>query len=492
MQTYTFLAFDLGATSGRSLLATLDNGKLDTRELTRFPNNLLPVNGKVHWNIFGLYEALLNGMKAAAAEGVRVDAIGIDTWGVDFVYVGKDGSFLGCPRAYRDPYTEGKQEAFFKVVPRKEVYDLTGIQFMNFNSLFQLYAAHTEGSAALTAADKILFMPDALSYLLTGKMVCEYTIASTSQFLNPKTKQLDANLLKAAGASIEQFPALVNPGTIIGPLTDELAAETGLGKVPVIAVAGHDTGSAIAAVPAENERFAYLSSGTWSLMGIEVVDPIINEASFDMNFTNEGGVEGTTRFLKNITGMWLLEQCRKEWEKEGISYDYPTIVKMASSSVGFQSLVDPDHPSFANPKSMTAALADYCRQTGQVVPTTHAALIRCIFDSLALKYKYVLGKLQHVAPFAIERLHIIGGGAKNQLLNQFTANAIGMPVMAGPSEATAIGNIMMQAKALGVVDSLTDMRALIRQAITPDLFQPQDTASWETAYGRFLTVTDLN
>lgn len=491
MQTYTFLAFDLGATSGRSILATLDNGALITKELTRFPNNLLPINGKVHWNIFGLYEALLAGMKAAATEGVKVDAIGIDTWGVDFVYIGKDGSFLGCPRAYRDPYTEGMQEAFFKVVPRKEVYDLTGIQFMNFNSLFQLYAAHCEGSSALAAADKILFIPDALSYLLTGKMVCEYTIASTSQFLNPKTKRLEASLLKAAGASIDQFPPLVNPGTVIGPLTDELATETGLGKVPVIAVAGHDTGSAIAAVPAENERFAYLSSGTWSLMGIEVVDPIINEASFDMNFTNEGGVEGTTRFLKNITGMWLLEQCRREWEKEGVNYDYPTIVQMASASEGFLSLVDPDHPSFANPKSMTAALKAYCTQTGQVVPETHTALVRCIFDSLALKYKYVLGKLQQVAPFTIERLHIIGGGAKNQLLNQFTANAIGMSVMAGPSEATAIGNIMMQAKAMGVVGSLADMRALIRQAVTPEVFQPQDTAAWDAAYARFLSVTGL-
>lgn len=226
-------------------------------------------------------------------------------------------------------------------------------------------------------------------------------------------------------------------------------------------------------------------------MGIEVVDPIINDASFEMNFTNEGGVEGTTRFLKNITGMWLLEQCRKEWEKEGTTYDYPTIVEMASSSAGFQSLVDPDHPSFTNPKSMTAALTDYCRQTGQVVPATHAAIVRCIFDSLALKYKYVLGKLQQVAPFPIERLHIIGGGAKNRLLNQFTANAIGMSVMAGPSEATAIGNIMMQAKAMGVVDTLGDMRALIRQAVTPDLFEPQDAAAWEAAYTRFLAVTGL-
>ncbi|MBO5916427.1 MAG: rhamnulokinase, partial [Bacteroidales bacterium] len=319
-----FLAFDLGATSGRSILATVGGDKLEMKELTRFPNVLLPLDGKFYWNIYGLYEALRAGLFAAAKEGVKIDSIGIDTWGVDFVYVGKDGSFLGCPRAYRDPYTEGAPEKFFQIVPRKEVYDATGIQIMNFNSLYQLFTAKNEGSSALEAADKILFMPDALSYMLTGKQVCEYTIASTSQMLNPKTKQFEQKLLDAAGVKSSLLPDIIVPGTVIGTLTDALAEETGLGKVPVVAVAGHDTASAVAAVPAEGEGFAYLSSGTWSLMGIEVKDPIITEDSFSMNFTNEGGVEGTARFLKNITGMWLLEQCRKEWKKkQNVSYSYP-------------------------------------------------------------------------------------------------------------------------------------------------------------------------
>jgi rhamnulokinase len=488
MQTYTFLAFDLGATSGRSILAKLSNGKLETKELTRFPNKILLINGKYYWNIFGLYESLKDGLKAAASLKVKIDAIGIDTWGVDFVYVGKDGSFLGCPRAYRDPYTDGMPEKFFKLVSRKEVYDLTGIQIMNFNSLYQMFASKRENGSAIEAADKILFMPDALSYMLTGKMVCEYTIASTSQILNPRTKKFDEKLLRTAGVDPSVMPEITNPGIVIGSLTDQLAEESGLGKVPVVAVAGHDTGSAIAAIPAENEKFAYLSSGTWSLMGIEVIDPIINDESFEMNFTNEGGVDGTTRFLKNITGMWLLEQCRKDWEKEGVTYSYSKIVELASATEGFRSFVDPDESSFANPQSMSAAIANYCASTGQSVPETHAQFIRCIFDSLALKYKDVLNKLQHVAPFPIEKLHIIGGGAQNNLLNQFTANAIGMPVVAGPSEATAIGNIMMQAKALGAVADLTDMRKVISNSVTPAVFMPQDTAAWESAYKKFQTI----
>jgi len=491
MQTYNFLAFDLGATSGRSILATLSDGKIDFKELTRFPNAILPINGKSYWNIFGLYESLKEGLNAAAALKVKIDSIGIDTWGVDFAYIAKDGSFLGCPRAYRDPYTEGMPEEFFKLVSRKEVYDLTGIQIMNFNSLYQLFAAKREGGSAIEVADKILFMPDALSYMLTGKMVCEYTIASTSQILNPRTKKFDEKLLRTAGVYPSIMPEIINPGVVIGPLTDELAKDSGLGKVPVVAVAGHDTGSAIAAIPAENERFAYLSSGTWSLMGIEVIDPIITDSSFEMNFTNEGGVDGTTRFLKNITGMWLLEQCRKEWEKEGASYTYPNIVELASATEGFKFFVDTDHPSFANPPSMTKAIIDYCTRTGQSVPHNHSQFIRCIFDSLALKYRDVLGKLQTVAPFQIEKLHIIGGGAQNKLLNQFTANAIGLPVVAGPSEATAIGNVMMQAKALGVVADLADMRKVIRNSVTPSIFLPQDANTWEMAYKKYISVTEM-
>ncbi len=490
-KTYHFLAFDMGATSGRSILATLSEDSFEMKELTRFPNMTLPMGNKYYWNIYSLYESMKNGLIAAAKEGCTIDAIGIDTWGVDFACIGKDGSVLGCPRAYRDPYTDGVPEKYFEIVPRKEVYDLTGIQIMNFNTLFQLFAQKQEGSSALEAADKLLFMPDALSYMLTGKAVCEYTIASTSQMLNPRTKKFEKSLLEAAGIKPELWPEIIYPGVVIGPLRDQLAEESGLGKVPVVAVAGHDTGSAVAAVPAKNEGFAYLSSGTWSLMGIEVKDPIINEESFALNYTNEGGVDGTTRFLKNITGMWLLEQCRKEWEKkEGAVYSYATIEQMAGSADGFRSLVNPDDSSFANPVSMVKAIEDYCFRTGQVAPQTHAQFIRCIYDSLALKYRQTLSNLQELAPFKIEELHVIGGGSQNKLMSQLTANAVGIPVVTGPSEATAIGNIMMQAKALGVVKDLQEMRQLISKSIETNVYMPQDKTLWDLAFQRFLSIVN--
>ncbi len=489
MKTYYFFAFDLGATSGRSILATLQEGKLTLKELTRFPNKILRIGDKYYWNIYSLFEELKNGLRVAVSEGIQPDSIGIDTWGVDFVYVAKDGSFSGLPRAYRDPYTNGIPEEYFSKLSKKEVYDLTGIQIMNFNSLFQLYAARKELSSALESAESILFMPDALSYLLTGKKVCEYSIASTSQMLNPRTKKFEQKLLDVADISQSMMMPVVMPGQLVGNLSSAIKEECNINDVPVIAVAGHDTGSAIAAVPAENENFAYLSSGTWSLMGIEVKDPIINEQTYQLNFTNEGGVEGTTRFLKNITGMWLLEQCRKEWELQGTRYTYPEIVELSGSVSGFQFLIDPDCPDFANPQSMTKAIIDYCKKTNQQAPQTHAEYIRCIFDSLALKYKYVLNCLQQVAPFKIEKLHVIGGGSQNKLLNQFTANSIGLPVVAGPSEATAIGNVMMQAKGLGVVKSLEEMRKIIRNSVSPEIFLPEDPALWDEAYERFLSIT---
>lgn len=486
MKRYIFLAFDIGATSGRSIIGILENGKLDLKELTRFPNRIIKIQGKNYWDIYTLFDALKDALKAVAEQDIALDAIGVDTWGVDFVYIGEDGSILGLPRSYRDPYTVGALEKYFKIVPREEVYDLTGIQIMNFNSLFQLYAAKKENSSALNAAKNILFIPDALSYLLTDKKVCEYTIASTSQMLNPRTRKFETKLLEAIGIDSSILSPVIMPGETIGHLTDEVSKECGgLGKVPVIAVAGHDTGSAVAAVPAENENFAYLSSGTWSLMGIELKEPVITKESFDLNFTNEGGVDGTIRFLKNITGMWLLERCRKEWEAEGKQYMYPEIVVLSDSVDGFQSLIDPDDPLFANPESMTKAIADYCEQQGQRVPHTHAEYIRCIFDSLALKYRYVLGRLQSIAPFNIEKLHVIGGGSQNKLLNQLTANSIGIPVVAGPSEATAIGNLMVQAKGVGAVSSLSEMREIIRKSVTPTVFEPQDKELWDEAYSRF-------
>lgn len=486
--TYYLFAFDLGATSGRSILGTLKDGKLEWKELTRFPNNLLRIDNKYYWNIYSLFAELKRGLQTAKAEGYAPDAIGVDTWGVDFVYVAGDGSFLGLPRAYRDPYTNGIPEEYFTQIPKKEVYEATGIQIMNFNSLFQLYAAKKENATALKYAETVLFMPDALSYLLTGKKVCEYSIASTSQLLNPKTKAFESRLFEPVGVDASIMQPIVFPGKTIGYLTDGIQSECGLGKTPVVAVAGHDTASAVASVPAENENFAYLSSGTWSLMGIELKDPVITEKSYELNFTNEGGVEGTTRFLKNITGMWLLEQCRKEWEREGTVYSYPEIVALSESVQHFGFLIDPDHPDFANPESMTKAIAGFCERTAGKAPQTHAEFIGCIFDSLALKYKYILNLLQEMAPFTIEKLHIIGGGSQNKLLNQATANATGITVVAGPSEATAIGNMMMQAKGLGVVNSLQEIREIVRRSVRLEEFYPQDQGSWTAAFDTFLSI----
>lgn len=489
MQPEHFIAFDLGATSGRTILGTLDGDSLRMKELTRFPNQVLPMQGHVHWNIFSLYEHLCEGLRAAAREGVKIRSIGIDTWGVDVAFVGRDGSLLGMPYAYRDPHTEGMPEAYFaEAMPRDEVYARTGIQIMDFNTLYQLFALHREGSSQLEAAQHLLFMPDALSYLLTGRMVTEYTIASTSQMLNPRTKQLDADLLKPTDVAPDRFPEVVMPGHRIGTLRPELAAACGLPEIPVIAVAGHDTASAVAAVPATDERFAYLSSGTWSLMGIETPEPVIDERTSAYNITNEGGVEGTIRLLKNITGMWLLEQCLKEWKAQGTEYTYPQIVALAEEAAPFRSMIDPDDASFAHPESMVAAIEAYCTRTAQPVPGTHAEFIRTIFESLALKYRCVLERFREMAPFPIERLHVIGGGSKNALLNRFTANSTGMPVVAGPSEATAIGNIMLQAKAAGLAGSLAEMRQLIARCVPTETFMPDERETWEAAYARFEKV----
>lgn len=488
----TFLAIDLGATSGRSIIGRVSGGKIEMKELTRFDNTIKKIRDHYYWNIFDLYEHIKNALVKCAKDGIKIDSIGIDTWGVDFAMIGEDGSVMGLPYAYRDPHTENSPKEYFeRIMPRSEVYGLTGIQVMNFNSLYQLYALVQESSSVLKAADKLLFMPDALSYLLTGKMVTEYTIASTSQILNPKTKQMENALLEPIGLSTDLFSDIVMPGAVIGYLTDDIAEETGVGRVPVVAVAGHDTASAVAAVPAKNEKFAYLSSGTWSLMGIETQSPIINEKSMKLNFTNEGGINGTTRFLKNITGMWILEQCRKEWEKDGVHYTYPQLVEMAQSVAPFRSMIDPDDTSFANPASMTAVIHAYCEKTGQPKPQTHAEIVRTIFESLALKYRAVLEMLRSVAPFEIERLHVIGGGSQNALLNQFTANAVGIPVSSGPSEATALGNIMIQAQASGVVDSLQQMRNIIAASIDSKEYLPEQKELWAETYDRYVKICNL-
>ena len=463
-KTYRFLAFDCGATSGRAILGTFADGGFRMEEVYRFPNQTLEIGGKYYWNVYSIYEHFLKCLTELGKRHIPIDSIGIDTWGVDFGCIGHDGTLLGLPRAYRDPYTDGVPEKFFQEVPREKLYALTGIQIMNFDSVFQMFAQAEDGSVAYRHAKKILFMPDLLSYLLTRGKVCEYTIASTSGLMNPKTQRFEPSLMAAVGLNDDQIPDRVQPGEVVGKLRYNIAKETGLGEVPVVAVAGHDTASAIVAVPAVDEHFAYLSSGTWSLMGIEVAEPIINEQSARLNFTNEGGIEDTTRFLKNITGMWLVEQCRKKWKTQGKDYTYAELTEMAQSAKGYAGRINPDDPRFANPNDMEAEIKNALADKGYATPTNDAEMLSCIYHSLAERYKEVLDMLQEVAPFKIEKLHVIGGGSANDLLNQWTADAIGMPVVAGPTEATAIGNLMVQAKAAGLVKDRWEMRKMIGEA----------------------------
>ena len=486
-----FFAVDLGATSGRTIIGSISDGKFDLEEVTRFPNNLIETGGHFYWDIYALYFEMIRGLKEVASRGLQITSIGIDTWGVDFVLIGDDGAILRNPRSYRDPITFDAMDDYLKhVISRQEVYDVTGIQFMNFNSIFQLYAMQREQNSALRQAAKILFVPDALSWMLTGNAVCEYTIASTSQLLDPRTKQLDERLLASLQLSRSKFGRMVSPGSVIGVLTDEVRKMTGLGPVPVIAVAGHDTASAVAAVPAKNEQFAYLSSGTWSLMGIETKDAVINERSYELNFTNEGGVEGTTRFLKNICGMWLYERCRKEWPEEVRQLSHPELQGSAMTIEPFRSIINPDDDLFANPSSMIEAIQTYCKNSGQPVPETPAEICRCIFDSLALRYRQVFQWLKEFSSFDLSVLHIIGGGSLNKFLNQFTANSLGVQVLAGPQEGTAIGNIMLQAKASGVVSDIWEMRRIIANSLQLVKYEPTDKALWDQGYEKYLKIAD--
>ena len=490
-----FFAVDLGATSGRTIIGGINNGKIELKELTRFPNNLIEINGHYYWDIYALYFEIIKGLKEAKNQNITITSIGIDTWGVDFVCVADDNS-ISQPIAYRDPHTfEAMEDYLNNVKTRDQVYNITGIQFLNFNSIFQLHAMKKAGNVALKNAKKILFIPDALSYMLTGEMVCEYTIASTAQLLDPRTKQLDPSLLASVGLSQDKFGRMVNPGYFIGNLRPEVQKETGLGAIPVVAVAGHDTASAVAAVPAANENFAYLSSGTWSLMGIETKDAIINRVSYDRNFTNEGGVEGTTRFLKNICGMWLYERCRKEWPEEVRKLSHPELQGSAMQVEAFRSLINPDDAIFANPSSMIEAIQQYCRQSCQPVPETPAEICRCIFDSLALRYRQVFGWLKEFystgkPSSTLNVLHVIGGGSLNKYLTQFTADSLGVEVLAGPQECTAIGNIMMQAKAMRQVDDIWQMRKIIANSVDMVAYHPTaDRRAWDEAYERYLTIT---
>lgn len=480
-----FLAFDLGASSGRAILGILEHGKLKLTELHRFKNQMTRIHNAYYWNIFSLFDELKTGLKKCITElGVQPDSVGIDTWGVDYALVNHSGRLTGLPFAYRDHRTDNSMEQFFQRMSKKEIYLLSGIQFMQFNTLFQLFASVQNGDAELNAAEKLLFTPDALNYLFTGIQKNEYTIASTSQMLKPGKAEWEFQLFDVAGINRKFGGEIIQPGTVLGDILPEIQEETGSKPVPCVAVASHDTASAVVSVPVKGDSWAYLSSGTWSLLGIESAQPLVSEKSLEMNFTNEGGVEGTTRFLKNIMGMWLIQECKRIWDQEKET-GWQEIVSLSSEAKPFQCFINPDDPVFLNPGNMPEAIRNFCSKTNQYVPQTKGEIARCVYDSLAMKYKYTLAQIESITGKRLEKLHIIGGGANNEMLNQFTANATGIPVIAGPAEATAIGNILMQAKALGTVKTLKEARSVVKDSFDVKTFLPEAGEQWKIAFQKF-------
>jgi rhamnulokinase len=479
------LAFDLGAESGRGLLGLFDGSRLQLREIHRFPNGGVRTLDSLHWDVLRLHNDILNGLRLCATTHGGVDSVGVDTWGVDFALLGRDGSLLGNPRHHRDPYTEGVMEAAFQRVERTELYRRTGIQFMRFNSLIQLLALQRQGSPLLDVADKLLFIPDLFHYFLTGEKVNEYTDASTSQLLDPVKRDYDRDLVRNFGLPDRILGTIVPPGTVLGPLRRTVAEQVGLSGVPVVLPATHDTAAAVAAVPARGDSWAYISSGTWSLMGVEIPAPRTDEAALAANFTNEGGVDGTIRLLKNIMGLWLVQECRRTWERAGQPHAYDELMRLAMEAPPFVSVIDPDDASFILPASMPDAVSRFCQSTGQTEPNDHGATIRCVLESLALRYSWGLSKLEQLTGRRIDVLHIVGGGCQNALLCQLTADACNRPVLAGPVEATAIGNVLIQALGLKLLGSLAEAREVVRASFDVVTYEPRDPAAWGAAHAKF-------
>jgi rhamnulokinase len=480
------LAFDLGAESGRGVLGLFDGGQLRLEVVHRFPNGAVRTLDTLHWDVLRLYSEMLVALRKCAVEQGGVDSLGVDTWGVDFALLGRGGVLLGNPRHYRDPHTETVMDEAFRRVPRLDVFRQTGIQFMRFNSLFQVLALQRDRSPLLDAAETLLFMPDLFNYLFTGIKVNEISDASTSQMYDPTARTWARELLRAFDLPERILGTLVAPGTVLGPLRPSVAAETGANPVPVIAPATHDTGSAVAAVPAQGDAWAYISSGTWSLMGAELPAPLISEKVLQYNFTNEAGVNGTTRFLKNIAGLWLVQECRRAWERAGKVFTYEELMRLAEAAPPLGSIVDPDDATFHLPASMPVALAEYCRKTGQTIPTEPGAIVRCALESLALRYRWVLERLEELLGRRLEVIHIVGGGRQNTLLCQFAADACNRPVLAGPVEATAIGNVLVQGMGLGLLGSLAEAREVVRRSFEVRSYSPHNPERWQAPYERFL------
>jgi sugar (pentulose or hexulose) kinase len=492
-KTHNFVAFDLGASSGRAVLGRFDGQTLSLEEMHRFHNGPTRVLDSIHWNALQLFTEMKTGLaKAAEATGGDIAAVGIDTWGVDFGLLDKSGALIGNPYHYRDSRTDGVMDRTFEIVPQAEVFMQTGIQFMQLNSLFQLVAMALHQSPALAAADTLLFMPDLFNYWFTGQKMCEYTIASTSQAYNMQENCWATEMLAKLDIPTHIFLDVVPPGAKVGTILPDIAQEAGLsGPVPVIAPGGHDTACAVASVPvadADQERFAYLSSGTWSLLGVELPAPVINEKSLEYNVTNEGGVENTIRLLKNLGGLWLVQECRRTWAQQGEDYSWADLTRMAAEAPPFVAVIDPDDATFLPPGDMGARIVEFCRRTGQPAPASKGGIIRVALESLALKYRWVTEKLEELAERPIEVIHIVGGGTQNTLLNQFAANATCRRIITGPIEATAIGNMLMQMLAVGQISSLSEGREVVKRSFPVESYQPADSVAWEEAYGRLLAL----
>jgi len=489
MTARCYLGVDLGASSGRVVAGLFDGRKVNLKELHRFSNGPVNLGNSLRWDVLKLWTGIEEGLIKAKQEfGSDIASIGVDTWGVDYVLLSKTGEILGQPYNYRDPRTDGIMEQAFQRVSRNEIFASTGLQFMQINTLYQLIAMQQANPELLDLADRFLMMPDFFNWCLSGSQVVEFTNATTSQCYDPNARDWSYDLLGKFQIPTEMFGEVVSPGTKLGQMRADVAERAGLPKIDVIAPVTHDTGAAVVAVPTDltgKPNWAYLSSGTWSLLGVEVQDAILTPRALELNVTNEGGVDGTYRLLKNIMGLWLITQIRESIERSGKTIDYGQLVQRASVAEPFRSLINPDDPKFLSPSDMPTAIREWCREHGQPEPETEGQLARCAFESLALKYRVVLSQLEELTGTPVEVIHIVGGGSQNELLNQFAANACGRPVIAGPVEGTVMGNVLVQARSLGEIGSLSEIREVVHNSASIKQYEPTDADRWKAASERF-------
>ncbi|KPV52815.1 carbohydrate kinase [Kouleothrix aurantiaca] len=485
--TTNFLAIDLGASSGRVILGQWDGQRFDLRELHRFPNGPVEVHGHIHWDVLRLWQEITTGIaRYAAQDDAPLAGIGIDTWAVDFALLDRAGGLLGNPYHYRDRRTDGMLEIVDQQLARARLYNRTGIQFLPINTLYQLVSMRKRGDPQLDAAATLLLIPDLLHYWLTGRRIAEYTNATTTQFFDARARRWATDLLAELDLPSRILPEVVTPGTVIGTLLPEVRDTAGLHHdVPVIAVGTHDTASAVAAVPGLDQHSVYISSGTWSLVGVEIDQPILSDRARQLNFTNEGGVASTIRFLKNVGGLWLLQECQRQWQRAGQQYSWPELIELAEAAPLLRSLIDPDAQDFLGPNDMPAAIREYCRRTSQIEPESIGAVVRCCLESLALKYRWVVCALEEITGRTLDTICIVGGGSQNALLCQLTADACQRRVVAGPVEATALGNILVQAVALGTLPDIAAGRVAVARSFEQSIYEPHPSADWDTTIESF-------